>query len=296
MRLALGDLLRSREKTNVPSDATISDTPQNEPEQRVHVQHIDIQLIKPNPFQPRTAFQEDSVAELAQSIKEHGLLHPIVVRQVDSGFELLMGERRLRACKSLGMEKIQAIVRQVDDRDAAILALVENLQREELTLLDEVRGLHRLVQQFSLSQTDVANVLGLSQSAVANKMRLNNLSEDVWRIISREMLSERHARALLKIKDSVKQKQAAQHIADHDMTVRQAEEWIANELLKETEPLQKNRQVIRGVYKDARLFVNSVRSLVEQLEESGIHITIDEDKTDDYVEVRVRIRTREEVS
>ena len=182
-----------------------------------------------------------------------------------------------------------AIVRTADYREAALLALVENMQREDLSLFEEVEGLRFLAEHFQMSQQEIADSLGLSQSSVANKLRLLKLAPAVREVVTRENLTERHARALLAFTDPEKQLRAAQYIVEKRMNVREAEEWIARQL--EREQPRKPRQRVRAIYKDARLFLNSVRSLVTQLEKAGVGVELDEEQTPDYLEVRVRIRT-----
>lgn len=287
MRLGLGDFLRSKDR--VPDAEQQVDTVPSDAGGAQSLQFVSIEHIRPNPFQPRRTFDEATIEELARSIADHGLLQPLVVRPAGNGYQLLMGERRFRACQRLGLSEVQVFVRTADDRESAILALIENMQREDLTLFDEVEGLRRLVEEFALSQQEVAESLGRSQSTVANKLRLLKLAPEARDIVQEHMLSERHARALLAFSHAADQIRAARYIAEHRMNVRQAEEWIAKQLAPSEEP--KPRQRIRGVYKDARLFVNSVRSLVTQLEEAGVGVEIDEEATSEYVEVRVRIRT-----
>ena len=163
------------------------------------VQELPLNDIRPNPYQPRRQFSEGELAELADSIRRYGVLQPIVVRSGDEGLELVAGERRLRACKMLGLDTIPAVVRDLSDEDLAVLALVENLQREDLHFLEEAQGYQRLLEEFGLTQEELAKRIGKSQSTIANKIRLLKLSPPVQDFISREIISERHARALLKL-------------------------------------------------------------------------------------------------
>lgn len=158
------------------------------------VQAVPVHLITAGKYQPRQEFDDESLVELAESIRLHGLLQPIMLRRAAVGYELIVGERRLRACKLLGWEVIPAIVRDVDDREAAELALIENLQREDLHVLEVAEGYQRLLSEFNLTQEELAQRLGISQASVANKLRLLKLPEEIRAIISREMLSERHGR------------------------------------------------------------------------------------------------------
>lgn len=285
MRLGLGDFLRSREQ----EPAAPAEEAKGASGAAGELRSVPLEHIRPNPYQPRQSFDEESIAELAESIAEQGLLQPLVVRPAGNGYQLLLGERRFRACQRLGMTEVPAIVRTADDREAAVLALVENMQREDLSLFEEVEGLRFLAEHFQMSQQEIADSLGLSQSSVANKLRLLKLAPAVREVVTRENLTERHARALLAFSDPEKQLRAAQYIAEKRMNVREAEEWIARQL--EGEQPRKPRQRVRAIYKDARLFLNSVRSLVTQLEKAGVGVELDEEQTPDYLEVRVRIRT-----
>ncbi len=160
---------------------------------------VNVASIHPNPYQPRATFDEESIAELAQSIQQVGLLQPLLVRKVDDGYELVAGERRLRAVTSLGMEKVACIVQQdIEDESSAMMALIENLQREDLHYLEEAQCYQKLLETYGLTQEELANRLGKSQSSIANKLRLLKLSDEVKAAMTEKRLSERHARALLK--------------------------------------------------------------------------------------------------
>lgn len=283
--MRLGEFLRAKERISGREGerGPFSNDTQGE------VVSLAIEQIRPNPYQPRRLFDEESIDELARSIKENGLLQPVVVRRRADGYELLMGERRLRACRRLGFTHVSALVREADDEDAAVLALIENLQREDLSLFEQAEGFRRLVEELNLSQVELAKALGVSQSSIANKLRLLQLDPRTRVVIEEAKLTERHARALLVFEDGDEQLQAARYIAEKGLNVRQAEEWIARTLEAAKQP--KRRQRMRGVYKDARLFVNSVKSLVNQLEEAGVGVELQEEATPEYIEVRVRIRT-----
>lgn len=283
--MRLGELLRARER------GAKRPTMPHEPDglQLGQVIAVPIESVRPNPFQPRRTFDRASIEELARSIAERGLLQPIVVRPAEGGYELLVGERRLRACQHLGLSHVDAIVRSADDEEAAVVALIENVQREDLALFDEVEALRQLVEEFGISQQDLAKALGKSQSTIANKLRLLKLDVRVRELVAEAGLTERHARALLAFEDGEEQLEAAQYIIRHGLNVRQTDEWIARRL--EAQETPKRRQTIRGVYKDARLFINSVKTLVQQLAEAGVGVDLSEEATEEYLEVRVRIRT-----
>src|SRR5690554_133456 len=169
--MKLADMLRGKIRDDSLEEQTREDTVVT-PEWKEEVESLPINLIKPSPYQPRTEFASDGLAELAASISEHGILHPVVVRKISVGYELVVGERRLRACKSLGWEAIPAIVRQLSDKAAAEMALIENLQRRDLHYLEEAEGYQRLLEEFELTQEGLAHRLAKSQSSIANKLRL----------------------------------------------------------------------------------------------------------------------------
>lgn len=183
---------------------------------------LPIAQIEPNPFQPRRHFDQQALAELAQSIAEHGLLQPIVVRSAPGGYQLVAGERRLRATKLAGKAEIQAIILELSDRQLAELALIENLQREDLNPLEEAQAYRRLIDEFNLTQETLAHRLGKSRSAIANTLRLLNLAPEVQEMLARGELTAGHARTLLTL-PAQEQVAAAGTIADSGMTVRAAE-------------------------------------------------------------------------
>jgi len=179
--------------------------------------------IRPNPYQPRRAFDPDALAELAESLRVSGLLQPIAVRPADGGYELIAGERRLRAADQLGWTEIGAIVRDVDDRTLLTLALVENLQRDQLSPIDEALGYQRLMQEFGVSQSDLAGLVGRSRPAVANALRLLKLPDDVQELVHLGRLSTGHARALLQVTDFRAIPQLARTAVDGELSVRELE-------------------------------------------------------------------------
>ncbi len=301
MRLA--DLLRTKSKGEAAKSAEPGRAPGgNESEagsasasastgEEVHLLPLD--RIRANPYQPRREFSPEQLEELASSIREHGLLHPVVVRRQADGYELVAGERRVRACRSLGWEAIPAIVREMSDAEVAQLALIENLQRENLGFFEEAEGYLRLLREFGLTQEELASRLGKSQSTIANKLRLLRLSDEVRRWISQGMLTERHARALLRIEKEEDQLRAIKVIIARELNVRQAEEWIEREFGPSAQSRRRARrrlQAVKGVYTDHRLFTNSVRKLVEQLERGGVPVELEESHSQEFVEIRIRLR------
>lgn len=255
------------------------------------VQSLAIDLIEPNPFQPRVEFDPSGLEELAGSIATHGILHPLLVRRTEQGYQLVAGERRLRACKKLGWEKVPAIVRELDDRLTAEMALIENLQRRDLHFFEEAEGYNRLLAEFELTQEELAKRLGKSQSSIANRLRLLRIDAEVREVISREMLTERHARALLKLKTTGEQLEVIHIVVKEGLNVRQTEELIAKGLEKEQET--KSGIVKRLIFKDIRLFTNSVKELTSTLEASGLSVDYNEEEADDYYKVTVLIKKPE---
>jgi ParB family chromosome partitioning protein len=185
--------------------------------------HLPLAQVRPNPYQPRRAFDEDALTELAESLRASGLLQPIVVRPANGGYELIAGERRLRAADRLGWSEIGAIVRDVDDRTLLTLALVENLQRDQLSPIDEALGYQRLMGEFGVSQSDLASLVGRSRPAVANALRLLKLPDDVQDLVHRGALSTGHARALLLVQDARALPALARRAVDDDLSVRELE-------------------------------------------------------------------------
>lgn len=257
------------------------------------VQAIPVHLVAAGKYQPRREFEEEALAELAESIEVHGLLQPIVVRRGAVGYEVIAGERRLRACRSLGWEVIPALVRDVEDKEAAELALIENLQRADLQMFEVAEGYERLLSEFQLTQEDLAQRLGISQANVANKLRLLKLSPTVREIISREMLSERHGRALLRLEQEHAQMDVLEKVIADSLNVKQTEELVNSVLNANGKPKQekaKPKQKRKLVIKDLRLFSNSLRQLVETLESSGLFVELDERENDEVYEVLVTVK------
>lgn len=289
--MRLSDLLRAKGR-GVPEERLIE-------QEVVHddrVIMLDIDSIHPNPYQPRREFAEAPLASLARSIEEQGLLQPVIVRRAGNVYQLLMGERRLRACESLGWKQIPAIVREVDDEEAAVGALIENLQREDLGLFEEIEGMRRLRDDFGLTQTQIAEMLGLSQSTVANKLRLLQLSAEVRDLISCEKLSERHARALLQLDSNELRLQAVRNIIDKNLNVKETEAWIQHQAERtSTSPKRKRHpEKVKGNDKGAELLIARIQQLIDQLAGNGTEVEMQQNEMDGYIEVRVRIQTGKE--
>lgn len=253
------------------------------------VVRLPIEVIRPNRWQPRLRGGEEEIEELAQSIASQGLLSPIIVRPAgDGAYELVAGERRLRACERLGWREIPCIVRGFSDREAAEAALVENLQRSDLHFLEEARAYQRLLEEFGLTQEELAGRLGKSQPAIANKLRLLRLSPRVQEVISREMISERQARALLAVEDEGEQLALVREIKRRGLSAERAErlarEWSQRGRAKA--PGQRRIQVMR----DLRPFRNSLMQLVQALNRAGLVAQVDEEEAEDGYRITITIR------
>lgn len=226
--------------------------------------------LQPNPVQPRTVFDEDALRELAESIRSYGILHPLTVRRRAGRYELVAGERRLRAAKLAGLREVPCVLMDVNMEDAGLIALIENLQRRDLDFLEEANGIRQLIRMFGMSQEEAARRLGKSQSAVANKLRILKLPEDLLETLRGRGLSERHARALLRLPDDESRRAALGKIIEKDMTVAAAESYIDALLAqKETgeEPAEGKRSF---VMRDLRLFLNSVTRSLELMRQGGV--------------------------
>ncbi len=288
--MKLADMLRLKNKSAVESDSIESEQDEDGVEiWKEEIKSLPIDLIEPSLFQPRFNFDEEGLKELAASISEHGVLHPIAVREIGEGYQLIAGERRLRACKLLGWETIPCIIKIMDDRLAAEMGLIENLQRRDLHFLEETEGYQRIIAEFNLNQEELAKRIGKSQSSIANRLRLLKLDKNVRDIISREMISERHARALLKLDDKNKQLEVIQQIIKGKLTVRQTEDLISKSLNKPKKPKRQKKIIL----KDIRLFTNSVKELAGTLTSSGLSVDYQEEEDEQFYKVTVLIRKPE---
>ena len=249
--------------------------------------------IAPGPLQPRRSFPRDGLEELRDSIAVHGVLQPLTVRQRGGGFELVAGERRLRAARMAGLREVPCIVVNADLEDSGILTLLENMQRRDLDYIEEAEGIRQMIRLFGLSQEQVARRLGKSQSAVANKLRLLKLPEDVLSRLRAEELSERHARALLRLEDPERQRQALDFILDQRMNVAAAEAYISRLCSGDAPPipLPEPEPVKHGVFvmKDLRLFLNSLERSLELMRSGGVDAALSRSDTPDETVLTVRI-------
>lgn len=251
------------------------------------VYQIPIEKIAPNPRQPRRHFDQQALQELARSIRQHGILQPLSVQRLGSGYVLVAGERRLRAAGLAGLSHVPCILVKVSDEDSALLALVENLQRSDLHFLEEAAAISRLITQFGLSQEEAAKRLGMSQSAVANKLRLLRLSEGCGQLLHQYGLTERHARAVLRLEGEDRRLAALKHMGEKGLNVAQSEAYIESLLEKG----QKEGPGRRAVYiiKDVRLFLNSLDRGMDTIRRAGVDASCRREDSEEAITLTIRI-------
>lgn len=251
------------------------------------VVQVPVDRVQPNRYQPRAIFNSEKISELAQTIHTHGMIQPIVLRRLnEEDYELIAGERRWRAVQSLGWEKIPAIIRDMNDSQTASVALIENLQREELTVIEEALAYAKLIELHQLTQEALAQRLGKSQSTIANKIRLLKLPESVQQAIMDKQITERHARALIALKDPEVQEQVLKEIIEKQLNVKQTEERIAK--LSDPKP-KKKKPTLKGVNKDMRIAMNTIRQSLNMVTDTGIDLETDEQDHDDYYQITIKI-------
>jgi ParB family chromosome partitioning protein len=257
---------------------------------RSHLLQVPLKDVQTSPYQPRQEIDEIELRELAGSIHEVGLIQPIVVRKVKSGYELVAGERRFRACQLLGLTEIPAILMELDDKNTAALSLIENLQRKNLNYFEEAKAYARLINDFGFTQEEVARKAGKSQSGIANKLRLLKLSPQVQKMISPDVISERHARALLKLNSDEEKMMVLQMIYEQELNVRETEEFverIRNNLPPEMQ--KKERKNRKGAIKDAQAFLKTLQKTIIRAKNDGVDMMITEREYDEAVELVIRI-------
>ena len=258
------------------------------------IQDLELDKIVPNRYQPRREFSEDSIKELAETLDKDGLLQPIVVREDGDQYEIIAGERRYRAAKSLGWETIPAIVKNMDDDQAASLALIENLQREDLNPIDEAKAYTNLMKLNNLTQTALAKDMGKSQSYVANKLRLLKLGDEVQQALIEGKITARHGRALIGLSED-DQKRVLAEIEAKGLNVKQTEE-IARDVEAYFNPKPKakseQKRVVNRIPKDLKVQINTIKKAVKLAEDSGIKVKIKEDKNPDDYKITIELKRK----
>ncbi|WP_373896334.1 nucleoid occlusion protein [Virgibacillus natechei] len=273
----------------------LGDKSDSEPEEESYhpdeVMQLPVNNIEPNRYQPRSIFSDEKINELAQTIHTHGMIQPIIVRELDgeeAKYEIIAGERRWRAVQSLEWENISAIIRNMTEAETASVALIENLQREELTVVEEATAYDQLLKLHDLTQEALAQRLGKNQSTIANKIRLLKLTEEVQQAILNKEITERHARALIKLSEPEEQVKVLQAILKQDLNVKQTEERIAKMQKPEAEQ-KKKRTKLKGFNKDVRIAMNTIRQSLNMVSDTGVDVESDEKEHDDYYQITIKI-------
>ena len=251
------------------------------------VQYLPVERITPNPQQPRREFSDEGLQELAQSIAVYGILQPLTVRKKENEYQLVAGERRLRAAKLAGLKQVPCLIAQVEERDAGLLALIENLQRRDLNCFEEAEAIAALLRRYGLSQEQAARKLGKSQSAVANKLRLLRLPEDVRTAILENNLTERHGRVLLRLDDAESQRNALRLMVQRQLNVAQSEELV-EKLLREKQVIPPQKRV-SYIIKDVRIFLNSIDRSLQVMRQAGVAAKMGREDTEETIVLTIRI-------
>lgn len=262
---------------------------QDEAKNIEEVTELNINQVVPNEYQPRVKFDDEKISELAQTLKTHGMIQPIVVRKkAEDQYELIAGERRFRAAKLLKWKKIPAIVREMSDTESASIALIENIQRENLSVIEEAHAFVQLIKMHDLTQEALAQRLGKSQSTIANRIRLLSLPEEIQDALMVNKISERHARALLKLKDEETQLKFLNQIIEKDLTVRETDQLVKKYL--EKDKTKKPKSKAKFVSKDVRIATNTIRRSLELIEKTGIKFETAEEDLGDYYQITIKVK------
>ncbi len=254
------------------------------------ISEIPIIKIRPNKSQPRHVFNEDELAALSRSISENGVLQPITVRRISATeYELIAGERRLRASVLAGLKKIPCIVIKCSDKESAVFALLENLQRSDLGFFEEARGISKLIRRFGLTQEEAARKLGKSQSTIANKLRLLKLTYEEQEWILNAGLTERHARALLRIDDKDVRREALSKIISDKLNTQQTDSLVSIMLKTLEQPVIRQKGISKVVIKDVRIFVNTINKAIDTMRLAGIDAQSNKTDCENFIEYTIRI-------
>lgn len=253
----------------------------------VKVSHIEIDKIAPSPHQPRRTFDMESLCGLAESIRNFGIIQPVTVRKVAGGFELVAGERRLRAARIAGLAKVPAIVQEMKEDTAASVALLENIQREDLSYLEEAESYRILMQKNGMTQEDLAKKMGKSQSSIANKLRILKLSPNVKEALNKSGLTERHARALLRLNDEKLQLEVIHTAETSHYNVAQTEALIDSIFRQQNQ--EAAHPVRKQVVKDVKIFFNTIKQAVEMIQKSGVYAQTQKNEDEEYIEYIIKI-------
>lgn len=254
-----------------------------------NIVNLDVNKIIPNKNQPRKIFDDKALEELSQSIKNYGIIQPITVRKIyDDIYEIVAGERRFKAAKLLDMETIPAVIIEVREEESAAMALIENLQREDLDFIEEAMAYERLIEDFDLNQTQLAEKLGKSQSTIANKMRILKLPEKVKQRLREGGLSERHARALLKLNDEDILLSIIDKVISKDLNVSETEKLVNSIAEDINEKKKRDKRYVRN-FINYKIYINTIKNAYKEIVKTGIDAEFEQDESDEYIEIKVRI-------
>jgi len=250
------------------------------------VAELSVSAIHPNPNQPRRYFDPESLNDLSRSIEQVGILQPLTVSRTQSGWELIAGERRLRAAEMAGLSTVPCLVLDINDQSSSLLALIENIQRADLDVWEEAAALRQLIDEYHLSQEEAGQQVGISQSAVANKLRLLKLPADVIEQLRAANLTERHARALLRLSDADQQRNALSHIIRHNLNVAKTEIYIDRLCRQESKP-RKAVPIYRT--KDVRLFLNTIKRSLSIMQSAGVNASCGREESEHEITLTIHI-------
>ena len=246
---------------------------------------IDIEKIKANENQPRTIFDDEKIAELATSIKENGLIQPLIVRKYNRNYQIIAGERRYRACKLAGLKTVPCIIKDIDDKQMDTYAIIENIQREDLTPIEEANAYKTLIDTYGMSQTELANKVGKKQSTIANKLRLLKLSDEVKDALKSKQITERHARAMLSLQPE-KQEEVLHEVIDKSLNVKQTETLI----IKPPKIKKKNKGTVKAVSRNFKIAINTINQATDLILKSGVEVTSETEENDDEYVIILRVK------
>ena len=246
---------------------------------------IDIEKIKANENQPRTIFDDEKIAELATSIKENGLIQPLIVRKYNRNYQIIAGERRYRAAKLAGLKTVPCIIKDIDDKQMDTYAIIENIQREDLTPIEEANAYKTLIDTYGMSQTELANKVGKKQSTIANKLRLLKLSDEVKDALKSKQITERHARAMLSLQPE-KQEKVLHEVIDKSLNVKQTETLIN----KPPKIKKKNKGTVKAVSRNFKIAINTINQATDLILKSGVEVTSETEENDDEYVIILRVK------
>ena len=246
---------------------------------------IDIEKIKANENQPRTIFDDEKIAELATSIKENGLIQPLIVRKYNRNYQIIAGERRYRACKLAGLKTVPCIIKDIDDKQMDTYAIIENIQREDLTPIEEANAYKTLIDTYGMSQTELANKVGKKQSTIANKLRLLKLSDEVKDALKSKQITERHTRAMLSLQPE-KQEEVLHEVIDKSLNVKQTETLIN----KPPKIKKKNKGTVKAVSRNFKIAINTINQATDLILKSGVEVTSETEENDDEYVIILRVK------